>query len=197
MTEGVPVTKAEMRSRGFEIIKAKSFVRKRITLASGQESDHYFDMKPSMLDPEGALVFAELILDLIEGQGGGVDYVGGLEMGAVPLVGPVAMRSLERTKALGHAIPGMFVRKAVKAHGTQRLIEGVEDVAGKRIVIVEDVTTTGGSALKAIKALQEAGAEIVFVVSLVDRQQGAADAFAAEGIAFRWLYQAGEFLRAA
>lgn len=163
-------------------------MRKKVILASGQESDHYFDMKPSMLDPVGALCLAELILDLIGDME--VDFVGGLEMGAVPLIGPIALKSLDRKRS----IAGMFVRKAAKGHGTQRLIEGVEDVAGKRIVIVEDVTTTGNSALKAISVLKEAGAEIVLVVSILDRQQGATELYEKEGLTFTSLFQASEFL---
>ena len=177
-----------MRGRACAIIRTKSFVRKKVILASGQESDHYFDMKPSMLAPEGALCLAELILDRIGEMD--VDYVGGLEMGAVPLIGPIALKSLER----GRSIAGMFVRKAAKGHGTQRLIEGVEDVSGKRIVIVEDVTTTGNSALKAISVLKEAGAEIVLVLSILDRQQGATELYEKEGLAFGSLFQASEFL---
>ena len=87
-------TSTERRGRAFEIIRDKSFVRKKVILASGQESDHYFDMKPSMLAPDGALCLAELILDRIGDME--VDYVGGLEMGAVPLIGPIALKSLER-----------------------------------------------------------------------------------------------------
>lgn len=179
---------ADTRARAFGIIRDKSFVRKKVILASGQESDHYFDMKPSMLAPEGALCLAEMILDRIGDTD--VDYVGGLEMGAVPLIGPIALKSLER----GKPIAGMFVRKAAKGHGTQRLIEGVEDVTGRKIVIVEDVTTTGNSALKAISVLKDAGAEIVLVLSILDRQQGATELYKAEGLPFASLFQASEFL---
>ena len=96
------------RQKLFAILKEKAFRRGRITLASGRESDFYFDMKPAMLDPEGAALMAELILQEI--QDVKADCVGGLEMGAVPLIAPVAMRSLD----FGRRLPGFFVRKAVE-----------------------------------------------------------------------------------
>ena len=134
------------RQKLFAILKEKAFRRGRITLASGRESDFYFDMKPAMLDPDGAALMAELILQEI--QDVKADCVGGLEMGAVPLIAPVAMRSLD----FGRRLPGFFVRKAVKDHGTKKRVDG-NDIAGKTVVILEDVTTTGGSAMDAVKAV--------------------------------------------
>lgn len=176
------------RTRAFEIIREKSFVRGEVTLASGQKSDHYFDMKPSMFDPEGANLLSRLILDRIAGLE--VDYIGGLEMGAVPLIAPLAMLS----GLQGRPIPGFFVRKAQKEYGARKLIEGVKDLAGKRVVVVEDVTTTGESAMKAIRQLKDAGADIVLVLSVVDRQSGAAKLYADAGIPFQSLFSASDFL---
>jgi orotate phosphoribosyltransferase len=184
-------SEAEARKRAFEIIREKSFVRGEITLASGKKSDHYFDMKPSMLDPEGATLLSGLLLDRLEGLN--ADYVGGIEMGAVPLIGPVAMQSFQRGR---RPIPAFFVRKSVKDHGTRKLIEGVKDLARKRVAIVEDVTTTGGSAMLAVNALREAGATVAVVLSIVDREDGAAELFAKEGIAFEPLFSSREFLAA-
>ncbi|HCL62135.1 MAG TPA: orotate phosphoribosyltransferase, partial [Rhizobiales bacterium] len=116
----------------------------------------------AMLDPDGAGLMAELILQ--ELQGVKADCIGGLEMGAVPLIAPVAMRSLD----FGRRLPGFFVRKAVKDHGTKKRVDGA-DIAGKTVVILEDVTTTGGSAMDAVKAVQDAGAKVALVLSILDR----------------------------
>jgi len=177
-----------VRARVYEIIRTKSFVRGHVVLASGQVSDHYFDMKPTMFDPEGATLLAELILGRIADVK--ADLVGGIEMGAVPLIGPIIVASHKA----GRPIPGFFVRKAAKDHGTRKLIDGVASVAGKSIVIVEDVTTTGGSAMKAVSALTEAGGRIALVVSILDRLQGAAELYADAKIPFQSLFTSAEFL---
>lgn len=181
---------SDAHARLFEIIRTKSFVRGHVVLASGKESDHYFDMKPTMFDPEGAELLAELIFARIAGTG--ADIVGGLEMGAVPLITPVSIAA----RRAGRALPGFFVRKTVKDHGTRKLVEGLSDVAGKRVAIVEDVTTTGGSAMKAVEALKAAGATIVLVISILDREEGAAELYAGAGIPFASLFKASEFLKA-
>lgn len=178
---------AELRNRLFALLKARAFRRGRVVLASGRESDFYFDMKPAMLDPEGAGLMAELILQQI--QDVRADCVGGLEMGAVPLIAPVAMRSLD----FGRPLPGFFVRKAVKDHGTKKRVDGA-DIAGKRVIILEDVTTTGGSAMDAVKAVEAAGATVALVISILDRGEGAADLYAKAGIPFMSLFRAEEFL---
>ena len=179
----------DARARLFEIIKERSLVRGRVVLASGKVSDHYFDMKPTMFDPEAAELLSELILARLEGVA--VDYVGGLEMGAVPLITPIAIAS----RRAGRPMPGFFVRKAVKDHGTKRLVEGVSDVRAKRVAIVEDVTTTGASAMKAVEALREAGATIPLVISILDREEGAGQLYAGAGIPFQSLFKASEFLK--
>jgi orotate phosphoribosyltransferase len=179
----------EARNKLFALLKSRAFRRGRIVLASGRESDFYFDMKPAMLDPDGAGLMAELILQ--ELQGITADCIGGLEMGAVPLIAPVAMRSPD----FGRRLPGFFVRKAVKDHGTKKRVDGA-DISGKTVVILEDVTTTGGSAMDAITAVQDAGAKVALVLSILDRGEGAADLYAKAGIPFKSLFRAEEFLRA-
>jgi orotate phosphoribosyltransferase len=180
----------DARARLYDIIKTKSFVRGHVVLASGKESDHYFDMKPSMFDPEGADLLAELLFERISAIE--ADIVGGLEMGAVPLITPISIVS----RRAGRPLPGFFVRKTVKDHGTRKLVEGLADVAGKRVVIVEDVTTTGGSAMKAVEALKAAGATIALVISILDREENAARLYADAGIPFQSLFKASEFLNA-
>jgi orotate phosphoribosyltransferase len=177
----------ERRNRLYMLLRERAFRRGRVVLASGKESDYYFDMKPAMLDPDGASLMAELILQ--ELQGLNVDAVGGLEMGAVPLIAPVAMKS----PAFGRYLPGFFVRKAVKDHGTQKRVDG-NDITGKSVVILEDVTTTGGSAMDAVKAVEEAGAKVALVISILDRGEGAAELYEKAGIPFKSLFKAEEFL---
>ncbi|HEY5828341.1 MAG TPA: orotate phosphoribosyltransferase, partial [Hyphomicrobiaceae bacterium] len=121
-----------------------------------------------------------------------VDYIGGLEMGAVPLATAVAVAS----HAQGRPIAAFFVRKQAKEHGARKLVEGLapgESLQGKRVVILEDVTTTGGSAMKAIEAVRAEGAVIDRVISVVDRLEGAADAFKAAGIPFTALLTTTDF----
>jgi orotate phosphoribosyltransferase len=185
------LSKSASRARLHEIIRKRSFGRGEITLASGRKSDFYFNLKPTMMDPEGATLLAELTYEALRDEQ--YDYIGGLEMGAVPLAGAIAQISWLK----GHPIAAFFVRKKPKEHGARLAIEGLakdETLAGKRIVVVEDVTTTGGSAMKAVEALREAGAEVALVFTMVDRQEGAAEAFAAAQLPFRALYTAGEFL---
>lgn len=176
------------------IIAEKSFATgKEMTLASGRTSNFYFNMKPSMLDPAGADAIAELILDRAGGLA--VDYVGGLEMGAVPIACSVAVKSHAR----GGALPALIIRKQAKGHGTQQRIEGVppgETLRGKNILMVEDVTTTGGSLLDAVKVLRAAGAQVTHAITIVDRLEGAADMLAEQGITLDPLLTADDFLGA-
>jgi orotate phosphoribosyltransferase len=178
------------RVRVFNIIKERSFARGKFTLASGKESEFYLDMKPTMFHPEGAALLAKLVLDRMKDLK--VDYVGGLEMGAVPLVSAVAISSAGTPRP----IHGLFVRKLVKDHGTKKLIEGAGDIKGKNIVILEDVTTTGGSAMDAVKAVTAAGANVLLVLSIVDRDEGAVEFYRAQGIAFDRLFRLEEFVAA-
>lgn len=182
---------ADSRARLADIIRTRSFGRGKITLASGRESDFYFNLKPTMLDAEGAALLAELTLDALSGER--IDYVGGLEMGAVPIAGAIAQLSFLN----GKPISAFFVRKKPKEHGAKLTVEGLapgETLKGKRVVVVEDVTTTGGSAMKAVEAVREAGAEIALVFTMVDREEGAADTFKQADLPFRSLFRAAEFL---
>lgn|SRR5512135_555079 len=175
------------RVRAFDLIKELSFARGKYVLASGKESNTYLDMKPTMFHPEGTTLLAKLVWDRIKGLD--VDYVGGLEMGAVPLVSNVVMLSNLTTKP----IRGLFVRKLVKDHGTKKLIEAATDLKGKNVVILDDVTTTGGSAMEAVKAVQKAGGNVLLVLSIVDRGEGAIEFYKEQNIPFGWLYRLAEF----
>jgi orotate phosphoribosyltransferase len=182
----------QSRARLFEIIRDRSFGYGEIKLASGRTSHFYFNLKPTMLDAEGAALLAELTLDALTAER--IDYVGGLEMGAVPIAGAIAQLSFLK----GTPISAFFVRKKPKEHGAKLTVEGLtktESLVGKRVVIVEDVTTTGGSAIKACEVVREAGGEIAFVLTIVDREEGATDTFKDAGLDFRSLYRAAEFLK--
>ena len=165
------------RTRLIKIVTARSFSTGAVTkLVSGRSTNFYFDMKPSMLHPESAHLIAQLTLEELRDLH--AEFVGGLEIGAVPLATAVAVLSQGR----GQPIGAFFVRKQAKEHGTRSLIEGLpsgDSLKGKRVVVIEDVTTTGGSAIKAAEAVRAEGADVVGVVTVIDRQEGAVEAFAA------------------
>jgi orotate phosphoribosyltransferase len=177
------------RVRAFEIIKERSYRDGDFVLASGKKSKFYLDLKPTMFDPEGANLLAELIIDHVKDLDVKIDLVGGLAMGAVPLVSAVTVLSLNRWKRL----PGFVVRKEAKDHGTKRLIESAEDLKGKNVVILDDVTTTGESAMLAVEAARKAGANVVRLLAVVDREEGAVDFYKTKNIPFRSLFRIGEF----
>jgi orotate phosphoribosyltransferase len=175
-----PMT-ASPRARLVDVIRARSLsLGPAMKLASGGTTTFYFDMKRTMFDPEGIDLIGDLVLDAVLKTD--AEFVGGLEMGAVPIAIAVAMKSRVRGS---RRIGTFFVRKEVKDHGSRRLIEGLaegESLAGRPVVVLEDVTTTAGSAMKAINALREAGARIVAVVTVVDRLEGAEANLAREGL---------------
>ncbi len=179
------------RARLADIIFTRSFGRGKVLLASGKESSFYFDMKPSMLHPEGAALIARAILARLGDTG--ATHVGGLEMGAVPITGALCQHSFEA----GSPLFGFFVRKQPKGHGAKKLVEGLpkgETLAGKTIVIVEDVTTTGESAWKAAQACIEEGAKLALVITIVDREDGAQEFYDSKGVPFAAVFRASEFL---
>jgi orotate phosphoribosyltransferase len=184
---------AAKRARLRDLIEARSLLKgEGIRLASGATSSFYVDMKRSMFHAEAANLIAELVLARLDGLD--VELVGGLEMGAVPLVAGVVQKSAQtRPEA---PLAGFFVRKQAKDHGTQRLIEGLaadESLAGRRVAVLEDVTTTGESALKAVAAARAEAAEVVAVVTVVDRLQGADANLAAAGLALRAVLTRDDF----
>ncbi len=174
-----------------EIIKHRSFSQgDQVTLSSGRSSTFYFNMKPTMVDPQGSLLIANLCLQICDA--GGFEFVGGLEMGAVPIVCSLAPISAQRGKPQNV----FFVRKQAKGHGTQNRIDSIFDVEalkGARVLVVEDVTTSGGSALQAVDTIRELGGVVDTVLTLVDRLEGAQDAFAQTGLNLMSIYTADDF----
>jgi orotate phosphoribosyltransferase len=162
-----------------KFITELAVVHGRVVLSSGREADWYVDLRRVTLHHAAAPLVGRVLLDLTADWE--FDAVGGLTLGA----DPVALSMLHAASAAGRRLDAFVVRKEGKAHGLQRRIEG-PDVAGRRVLAVEDTSTTGGSVLTAVEALQEAGADIVGVVVVVDR--GAGDAVRAAGLAYRSAY---------
>ncbi|RCV51365.1 orotate phosphoribosyltransferase [Marinitenerispora sediminis] len=161
-------------------INDKAVVHGRVTLSSGREADYYVDLRRVTLDGESAPLVGRVLLAATADLD--FDAVGGLTLGA----DPVATAMLHAAHAEGRRLDAFVVRKAGKAHGLQRRIEG-PDVAGRRVLAVEDTSTTGGSVLSAVEALREAGAEVVAVAVIVDR--GARAAVADAGLEYRAAYE--------
>jgi len=153
-----------------DLLRRKSIVRGSFTLASGKTSSYYIDCKLTTLDPEGAVLVGHSVLDLLEAENIHADAIGGPPIGAHPIVAAVAAVSHLRGKPL----PAFLIRKEAKSHGLEKQIEGPVK-AGARVVIVDDVCTSGGSTIQALDAVKNAGLEIVAVMCLVDREQGGSD----------------------
>jgi orotate phosphoribosyltransferase len=164
-------------------IKEHAVVHGRVVLSSGREADYYVDLRRVTLSGAAAPLVGRVMLELTADLG--YDAVGGLTLGA----DPVAAAMLHVAAAAGRPLDAFVVRKEGKAHGLQRRIEG-PGVAGRRVLAVEDTSTTGGSVLTAVEALRKAGAEVVGVAVIVER--GAAGAVAAAGLDYRAAYSAGD-----
>jgi orotate phosphoribosyltransferase len=184
------MTSVSPRDRLRDLISELAVVRGRVTLASGREADYYVDLRRVTLHHEAAPLIGHLLLDLLEEEGfgpGDIDAVGGLTLGA----DPVAAALLHAAASRGLDLDAFVVRKEAKEHGLQRRIEG-PDVAGRRVVAVEDTSTTGGSVLAAVEALREAGADVVAVAVIVDRATGAREAIEAVGLPYFSLFALGD-----
>jgi orotate phosphoribosyltransferase len=163
-------------------IKDKAVVHGKVTLSSGMEADYYIDLRRITLDGAAAPLLGQVMLDLTADLD--YDAVGGLTLGA----DPVATSMLHAAAARGRTLDAFVVRKATKAHGMQRRVEGPE-IKGRRVLVVEDTSTTGGSALTAVEAVREAGAELVAVATIVDRDTGAAEKVTeAAGVPYLFAY---------
>ncbi|MER5477333.1 orotate phosphoribosyltransferase [Streptomyces sp. NPDC002734] len=173
---------SDVRGELLQQIKDKAVVHGKVTLSSGLEADYYIDLRRITLDGTAAPLVGQVLLDLTEDLE--FDAVGGLTMGA----DPVAAAMLHAAAARGRTVDAFVVRKAAKAHGLQKRVEG-PDIAGRRVLVVEDTSTTGGSPLTAVEAVREAGAEVVAVVTIVDRATGAAEIIQDKaGVPYRFAY---------
>jgi orotate phosphoribosyltransferase len=167
------------RSRLVAAIKKKAIVYGKVTLASGREADYYVDLRRVTLDGAAAPLVGRVMRELVADWD--FDAVGGLTLGA----DPVAVAMLHAAAAEGGRLDAFVVRKSEKAHGLHKKIEGT-DVAGRRVLVVEDTSTTGGSVQQAIDAVREAGGEVVGVAVIVDRDTGAKEKIEAQGLAYRY-----------
>ncbi|HWC24363.1 MAG TPA: orotate phosphoribosyltransferase [Flexivirga sp.] len=164
-----------------EHIKSEAIVRGKVTLSSGKEADYYVDLRRITLSGVAAPMVGQVMLELTADLS--YDAVGGLTMGA----DPVATAMLHAAAAQGRALDAFVVRKAGKAHGLQQRIEG-PSIKGRRVIVVEDTSTTGASALEAVEAVREAGAEVVAVAVIADRSTGARERIEGEGVAYLTAY---------
>jgi orotate phosphoribosyltransferase len=165
------------RARLLAQLAVLSYERREVTLASGLKSNFYIDCKQTVLTAEGHFLVGSLLLGLVRERAPGVEAVGGLTMGADPLASAVATLSY----ISGRPLAAFYVRKEAKGHGTGQWIEGVKSLRpGMPVAILEDVVTTGGSALKAIDRARTFGLEVKLILGLVDREEGGREALERE-----------------
>ncbi|WP_146841515.1 orotate phosphoribosyltransferase [Cellulomonas composti] len=179
---GVTDLGASPRDQLIALVQELAVVHGRVTLSSGLEAEYYVDLRRATLHHRAAPLIGHLMLDMLEEAGLGtaeVDSVGGLTLGA----DPVATAMLHAAASRGQDLDAFVVRKAVKAHGMQRQIEG-PDIAGRRVVVLEDTSTTGGSPIAAVEAAREAGADVRGVAVIVDRATGAQAKIEALGVPY-------------
>lgn len=178
------------RERLLTLLREQSFARKKVILASGKESDFFIDCKQTVLGAEGHALIGELMLDAVK-TFSKCDAIAGVELGGCPLASAVALTSFQKKTPLD----AIYVRKDAKDHGSKRLLEGDTRLAkGASIVILEDVTTTGGSTLKAVAKLRDAGYAVSGVVTLVDRLEGGREAIEADGLRLVAIYTRRDFI---
>jgi orotate phosphoribosyltransferase len=184
----------DVSDRLLELLRTRSFRHGRFTLASGRESDFFIDCKPVVLSAEGHALVGPRMLHAIESfEGAPPVAVCGVVLGGCPLASAVALASYHQDAA--GALDAVYVRKEAKDHGSKKRLEGADHLpAGARVAVVEDTVTTGGSTISAVGALREAGLDVVGVVAIVDRLEGAAEAFAAANLPFRALFSRRDFL---
>lgn len=178
------------RTRLFELLRTRSFERKRVILASGRESDFFIDCKQAVLTAEGHALVGETMLDALA-KLPPCDAVAGVELGGCPLASAVALTSFQRGKPLD----AVYVRKDAKDHGSRRTLEGNTRLpSGARLALLEDVVTTGGSTLNAAAKLRAAGYVVAGVVALVDRLEGGRDAIENDGLPLVALFTRADFI---
>jgi len=182
------VTRVYDKQTLIELVRSRALKFGEFTLASGKKASYYLDGKQVTLDSFGARLIADGILNLLADELPLPDAVGGMAIGADPITAAVITMAGVR----GQQMSGFLVRKDAKGHGTNRYVEGPV-LPGQRVVIVEDVVTTGGSSLDAITRVEEFGLKVTRVVAIIDRMEGGAQAFAAKGYPFSSLLTIRDF----
>ena len=175
------------RTRLLEIIRKKSLLRGTFKLVSGAVSNYYLDMKPTTFDPEGATLIAEIICGMLADDAD-VDSIGGLELGAVPIVAAVCAESFKH-----RPVSGFVVRKEKKGHGTDQKIDG-NFKPNTAVVLIEDVTTKGGSVMQAVNAVRAQGATVKKIITIVDRLEGAEENLKKEGLVLAAIFTTKDLL---
>jgi len=182
----LPIKEAKVKLR--ELLKKEAFKKGNFTLSSGKASNYYLDGRVITLTPEGAYLVASIILDMVAQDN--VSAVGGPTLGADPIAGAVAALSYLKSKP----VKTFIVRKSAKEHGTQRQIEGPVLAPESRVVLVDDVATTGKALIEAKEALDKAGIKADKAIVIVDRQEGAAGNLARVGLKLEAIFNIQEFL---
>jgi orotate phosphoribosyltransferase len=172
--------------RLFDLIKKNALIFGKFTLASGEESTYYFDIKKAVFDPETIDLIATAILDRLKDED--FDFLGGMEVGAIPLIAAVVLKSFKE----GRPISGFFVRKKLKDHGTRKRVEGWVE-KGSKVILLEDVTTSGTSIMEAIGTVEEMGCTVKKVITIIDREKGAEERLKSLGIEFYALFKKSDF----
>ena len=173
-------------NRLFDLIKKNALIFGKFTLASGEESNYYFDIKKAIFEPETIDLIATAILDYLKDED--FDFLGGMEVGAIPLVAAAVLKSSKE----GRPINGFFVRKKLKEHGTRKRVEGWLEEDSK-VILLEDVTTSGSSVMEAISTVEEMGCTVKKVITIVDREKGAGERFKSRGIDFYAIFKKSDF----
>lgn len=182
--------KSSERTKLLNLLARESYIERELTLTSGRVSNYYIDCKRTLYLPLGAYLAGEAILELV--QAAGVAQLGGMAAGALPVTDAAIAAAYRH----GIDLRGFFVRKETKAHGLQQLVEGAFR-KGLSTAVIDDTITTGGSTLQALAAVREAGGEVTHAIAIVERGEGAVDAFAKAGLQYRWVFTAEEVRAAA
>jgi orotate phosphoribosyltransferase len=190
MAKGSDIDSAEDSVRLRALLRQRSLKRGDFVLASGKKSEYYIDARCTTMSGEGQQMIGRVALIALHARGWLPTHVGGLTLGA----DPVAYAIAHAAAVSGRPIDGFTVRKEAKAHGTGRLIEGA-DLNGAKVVVVEDVITTGDSARRAVEAVRNAGAEVLGILAVVDRCEGGRESLEAEGHGVITLATSEELLR--
>jgi orotate phosphoribosyltransferase len=174
-----------LRTKLLDLLCQEAYREGNFTLSSGQPSTYYINCKPVTLNPQGAVAVGRLMLEMLSDD---TEAVAGLTLGADPIVSAVSVVSAYEN----YPIPALIIRKEAKGHGTQAYIEGPVLASGTKVVVLEDVVTTGQSAMKAVTRLRDAGYQVDQVISLVDRKQGGAEFYQSQGLKFDVVYEIEE-----
>ena len=177
------------RDKLLALILRDGYFREKIILSSGKESDYYIDARRVTLQPQGAYLCAKLILDLVKSLE--YDAIGGPTLGADPLIGAIGVLSLES----GHPKNNFIIRKSPKGHGKQQQVEGPPLKEGSKVILIDDVATTGKAFFESLDVLRSMKVKVLKAICIVDRGEGAQEALAAKGVELRSLFKISEIHR--